>query len=858
MYDVRTARRLSIRALCFWLLLAYQPWGGAQSPRIYRDRVEPHWFANNTMFWYRVALPDQRHEFVLVDTVKGTRRAAFDHQRLAEDLAAETDSDIQADRLPFSTLKFDDQLRTVSLTGRGGTWELNLKSGELNKMGDDSEHAARQRFFLPVRKSVDKGGDVELTLVNQLTADVELVWIDREGQPVSYGTMKAKSTRTQHTFVGHVWLLQSPEKKPLAAFEASDVNNEIVVSEQALKAIERPRPDRPSSGRNRRRATTTSTSPDGQWKAFGRDHNLWLEPTGNQKDSSEFALTRDGTPQNTFHKDASRARMINMQYNLPDPPPDFVDVRWAPNGKYLLAFQTKKADEKHVNYVRTSPPDQFLPKVESYPYARAGEDIPTASIRLFDVEARKEITLSRDLMSLPFELRFLRWSDDGAKCWLLYNERGHQNLRVLEVSAINGTVTAVVDEHSDTFIHYSTAGKFELEWLPDNQILWASERSGWNHLYRYDLNERRMINAVTAGDWNVRRIERIDRENGVIWFYAMGLAKDQDPYHEHFCRVNFDGSEFRQLTQGDGTHRITFTEDRKFFFGRYSRVDQPPVTELRRSADGSLVTHLETADASEITATRRLPVRFSAKGRDDTTDIWGMIHFPLNFDPTRKYPVVEYIYAGPHDHHVPKSFRSRYGVQRVADRGIVVVQIDGMGTAWRSKHFHDVCYRNLKDAGFPDRIAWMKAAARKYSWMDISRVGIYGGSAGGQNAMAALLWHGTFYKVAVADCGCHDNRIDKLWWNEQWMGYPVGEHYSANSNADNAYRLQGRLMLVVGGRDRNVDPASTTRVVAELIKADKDFEFLLIPEAGHGAAESAYGSRRRADFLARHLSVVTP
>jgi dipeptidyl-peptidase-4 len=208
--------------------------------------------------------------------------------------------------------------------------------------------------------------------------------------------------------------------------------------------------------------------------------------------------------------------------------------------------------------------------------------------------------------------------------------------------------------------------------------------------------------------------------------------------------------------------------------------------------------------------------------------------------------------------YVPKSFSTWLGLRDIADLGFVVVQVDGMGTNWRSKAFHDVASRNLADAGFPDRIAWMKAAAATRPWMDLDRVGIYGGSAGGQNALGALLFHGDFYDVAVADCGCHDNRVDKMWWNEAWMGYPVGPEYAANSNVTHAHRLQGKLLLIVGGVDRNVDPASTMQVVDALVKADKDFELVVLPSAGHGAAETPYGRRRRAEFLVRSLLGVGP
>jgi len=266
------------------------------------------------------------------------------------------------------------------------------------------------------------------------------------------------------------------------------------------------------------------------------------------------------------------------------------------------------------------------------------------------------------------------------------------------------------------------------------------------------------------------------------------------------------------------------------------------------------VLRLETAEAGEYLASgRRFPTRFVAPGRDGQTLIHGIIHWPREFEPGRKYPVVENIYAGPHAAHVPKAFNPYWGNQDLTERGMIVVQIDGMGTSQRSKAFHDVCWKNLADAGFPDRIAWLKEAAVTFPEIDLTRMGIYGGSAGGQNALGALLWHGDFYHVAVADCGCHDNRVDKVWWNEQWMGYPLGPHYGEQSNVTQAHRLTGNLLLVVGELDRNVDPASTLQVVDALVKADRDFDLLLIPGAGHGAAESNYGRRRRAEFFVRHL-----
>ncbi|MCP3859036.1 MAG: S9 family peptidase, partial [Phycisphaeraceae bacterium] len=280
------------------------------------------------------------------------------------------------------------------------------------------------------------------------------------------------------------------------------------------------------------------------------------------------------------------------------------------------------------------------------------------------------------------------------------------------------------------------------------------------------------------------------------------------------------------------------------------RVTLPPVTVLRRAEDGGHVYQDDRVDDARLRkAGRRAPERFVSKGRDGKTDIHGVIYRPSNFDPKRRYPVVEAIYAGPHGSHVPRTFKPVRGPQALAELGFITVQIDGMGTSHRSKAFHDVCWKNLGDAGFPDRILWLRAAAKAHPEMDLERVGVYGGSAGGQNALRALLAHGDFYDVAVADCGCHDNRMDKIWWNELWMGWPIGPHYAKQSNVTQAHRLTGKLLLIVGELDRNVDPASTMQVVDALVRADKDFDLLVIPGAGHGAGGTPYGRRRTWDFL---------
>jgi len=387
----------------------------------------------------------------------------------------------------------------------------------------------------------------------------------------------------------------------------------------------------------------------------------------------------------------------------------------------------------------------------------------------------------------------------------------------------------------------------------------TSEKDGWQHLYLFDLLTGAQKQEITGGPWIVRNIDSVDAKKREIWFSASGMNPDEDPYYVHYCRIGFDGKHLVDLTPIKANHLVTFSPDRKYYLDAHSEIDVPTVTELHRTSDGKKLLVVEHADASlYLAAGFRFPEPFHAKGRDGVTDIWGVIVRPNDYDSTKRYPIIENIYAGPQDAFVPKDFTSRYGeMQSIAQLGFIIVQIDGMGTANRSKAFHDVCWKNIADAGFPDRILWIKAMAARYPYADTSRVGLYGTSAGGQNSLGGLLFHGDFYKAAVSSCGCHDNRIDKQWWNEQWMGYPVGKHYDEQANVRNSWKLHGDLLLMVGEADNNVPPESTYRVADALIKAGKTFEFLPIPGSDHTDG-GPYGRIERRDFFVRHLLGVEP
>jgi dipeptidyl-peptidase-4 len=586
-------------------------------------------------------------------------------------------------------------------------------------------------------------------------------------------------------------------------------------------------------GRRAGFAQRRDESPDGKKTVSIREHNVFVK----FKDGGEeVQLTTDGKPEDSYEG----------------------GVFWAPDSSRFVALKTQRGEEHKVYLVESSPRDQTQPKVHTMDYQKPGDRIAITKPHLFEMASRKELPIADGLFPSPWSVEDFRWDGDGKRFTFFYNQRGHQVLRILAVSGETGEVGTLVNEESKTFVDYAHK-RFTHYVDGADELVWMSERDGWNHLYLIDSRTGGVKNQITKGNWIVRGVDRVDDEKRQIWFRAGGIYLEQDPYYIHHCRVNFDGSNLVMLTSGNGTHEIEYSPDGKYLLDSYSRIDQPPISELRKVEDGSLICKLEDADWSKLLETGwKVPERFVAKGRDGTTDIYGVIYRPTNFDAAKRYPVIEAIYAGPQGSFVPKKFASFHQAQAMAELGFVVVQIDGMGTSNRSKAFHDVCWKNLGDSGFPDRILWMKAAAAKYPQLDITRVGVYGGSAGGQSATRAVLAHGDFYKAAVSDCGCHDNRMDKIWWNELWMGYPIGPHYAEQSNVTQAKNLTGKLMLIVGELDRNVDPASTMQVADALIKANKDFDLIVIPGGGHGAGGGPYGTRRTRDFFVRSLLGVEP
>lgn len=532
-------------------------------------------------------------------------------------------------------------------------------------------------------------------------------------------------------------------------------------------------------------------------------------------------------------------------------------ILWSPDSKKVGVCRIRTAPKHYIYYVESCPPDQFQPKLHKQEYAKAGDELPFRQPVIFNVETGKQLTSDTGLFDKQFDLSWFRWTPDSKEFTFEYNQRGHQIYRLLGMSAETGAVRSIVQEQSPKYLAYTRQYRYHFK--DGKRLLWSSERDNYNHLYLYDEASGKQLRQLTKGPWYVREVQYVDEDKGIVYFSANGREKGQDPYFIHYYRIDLDGKNLKELTPEKAMHSATYSPDHKYLVDVYSTVADAPTAVLRSAETGRLIANLEKADISEIVKNGwKAPEVFAAKGRDGKTDMWGLIYRPSNFDPAKKYPVIDYIYSGPGDQYVPKSFQSyNWWATSLAELGFIVVQVDGMTTSFRSKAFEEVCYKNLKDAGLPDHMAWLRAAAKKYPAIDIDRVGIYGCSAGGQEAMNAVLLHPDFYKAAYAASGCHDNRMDKIWWNEQWMGYPVDSSYVKSSNIANAPLLKRPLMLCWGELDDNVDPATTMKVVDALIKSNKDFEMLVIPGAHHTMGEM-WGEHKRYDFFVRHLMNVTP
>ena len=549
---------------------------------------------------------------------------------------------------------------------------------------------------------------------------------------------------------------------------------------------------------------------------------------------------------------------------------------WSPDSRKIATFQQDERGVGEMYLVRT---EVGHPVLEQWRYPLPGDSIITTIQRVvIDLAGPRVVRLQMPADqhrsttcdhiacgSTPAgSLTDVEWSPDGAQLVFVSTSRDHHVEWVRVADAATGAVRAVFAESTATFFE---SGYDHVNWQAlwgSNELIWYSERSDWGHLYLYDLRSGQLKNAVTQGAWKVLQVLRLDEKSRALWFTAAG-KEPGDPYFRHLYSVRLDGSHLASLTPEDADHSVTLAPDGRYFVDSYSRPDVPPVAVLR-DAEGRTVLRLETADISRLLATGwKPPIPFTVKARDGRTDLYGLLYRPTAFDSTRKYPIVNNIYPGPQTGSVAgRSFSAARGdCQALAELGFVVVQLDAMGTPMRSHSFMAAYYGNMGDNGLPDQVAGMRELAQRYPWIDIDRAGVWGHSGGGLASADAILRYPDFFKVAVSEAGNHDQREYEDDWGEKWQGllvrHPDGTtNYDDQANQSLARNLKGKLLLAHGTTDDNVPPYNTLLLVNELIRANKDFDLLLLPNRRHGFGNEPYMVRRRWDYFVRNLLGAEP
>lgn len=613
-------------------------------------------------------------------------------------------------------------------------------------------------------------------------------------------------------------------------------------------------------------ADLMSTSPDGKRTAFIRDYNLWVRDVATGK---ETQLTTDGV------KDFGYATN-NAGWTKSDNPV----LAWSPDSKKIATFQHDGRGVGEMYLVNTQ---IGHPKLEAWKYPLPGD------AKIFMIE-RVVIDLGGDgvaakvvRLKMPADPHRstlcdhivcggvwadVQWSNDSRQLAFVSTSRDHREEKLRIANPETGEVRDVMEEKVATFFESAAgAGNNRVNWrylAASNEILWFSERDNWGQLYLYDATTGKLKNQITAGEGNVTQLLRVDEKNRLLYFLGVGKEKGRDPYFRHFYRIGFDGKGLKLLTPEDADHDIALAPSGGFFTDSYSKPDVPPVAVLR-DADGKQVLTLEKADISRLLATGwKAPQPITVKARDGVTDLYGLMFVPTKLDTGKKYPIINNIYPGPQTGSVrSRSFSAGGDQQALAELGFVVVQIDGMGTPWRSKKFHEGYYADMGDNTLPDQVTGMKQLAQKYPWIDIDRAGMYGHSGGGNATAAAMFHYPDFFKVGVAQAGNHDNRVYEDDWAEKWQGLLVAKpdgtsNYDDQANQSFAKNLKGKLLLAHGTMDNNVPPYSTLLVVNELIKANKDFDLILFPNRAHGFGNEPYMVRRRWDYFVKHLLGIEP
>ena len=602
-------------------------------------------------------------------------------------------------------------------------------------------------------------------------------------------------------------------------------------------------------------ARDDSPSPDGKKTVFTKDFNLWVRDLATGK---EEQLSTEGIKDFGYATD--NAGWVKSERPI---------VLWSPDSKKIATFQQDERGVGEMYLVNTA---VGHPKLEAWKYPLPGDDkITTIQRVVIDLETKKTVrfniapdehrsTLCDHIICRGSDWADVQWSPDGKKLAFVSSSRDHKQARLREADAVTGIVREVNEESVAT--QYES-GDGAVNWsvlYGTNEYLWFSEKSGWGHMYLGDWKTGSIKAQITTGDWLVRQVIRVDEKARVMYFLGAGREKGRDPYFTHLYKIGLDGKGLTLLSPEDGNHEITLSTSGKYFVDSYSKPDVPQTTVLR-DTDGKLISTLEKADISKLLATGwKAPIPITVKARDNETDLYGLLFVPSKLEPSKKYPIVNHIYPGPQGGSVgSRSFSTARGdCQALAELGFVVIEIDGMGNPTRSKKFHDFYYGNMGDNTLPDQIAGMTQIAAKYPYVDLERAGIYGHSGGGYATADAMFRYPDFFKVGISEAGNHDNRGYEDDWGERYVGLLKGENYDDQANQSIAKNLKGKLLLAHGTMDNNVPPYNTLLVVNELIKANKDFDLIMLPNRGHGFGNEPYMVRRRWDYFVKNLLGIDP
>src|SRR5688572_10288768 len=632
-------------------------------------------------------------------------------------------------------------------------------------------------------------------------------------------------------------------------------------------------------------------SPDKQLEAFIAKHNVYVRPKaacavkaekgGRAAGCDSTQLTTDGVDYWSYGVTMPRPN------ELVRPQPRRPQIRWSLDSKKLAVY---RSDERGVGMMPYISFTSQRPKLYQQPYAIPGDTVvPKPAFHIIDVAAKSNLAVALapqpNQLSIGGSARDSSWSEGSDRVYVTYFTRGSKSAYLAEVDAHTGVSRIVARDSSKTFVEIGPPTSDPTSWYvtkDGKDVFWWSERDGWAHLYRLDGSAQAQIatvgdggsappvaekvkNQLTSGAWSVGAIQHVDEAAKQVYFTARGREAGRNCYYAHLYRVGYDGSGLTLITTEDAHHDIRFSPSGKYFVDTYSRVEKAPVTVLRAVPDGRVVRKLEDADVSRLATIGWRPAQvFTVKARDGITDIHGVIYLPPNIDSTKKYPIIDHIYPGPQVGSVGSwSFKNGGEPHALAELGFVVMQLDHMGTPFRSKAFHDNYYGNFGDNGLPDHITAIKQLGSRYSFIDIGRVGIFGHSGGGFASTDAILKYPDFFKVAVSGAGNHDNRTYNIYWSEKYQGLMKRDtarktdNFETSANKTMARNLKGRLLLMHGDMDDNVHPANTIQLVDELIKANRTFDLIIAPNRAHGLNEP-YFIRRRWDYFVQHLMGATP